>query len=994
MRQLPHKLRICTNLIASNSNVELIAFNSQTGEEAVRPPFDTSFCLTAEPSPRQLNIIIDSAPPPTGNPRTLVLDLAGTATLRALAEPVDQQGNPTGEPRQDLRDLGYGVMFYLDELLDVLAPTPLADGNAIAISEGSNVIRAAITSARVIDDEQPLAFFPGTILGFDIQRFVAVGQPPRIRTGGLPVTVNAAPGSVKIEARLAYRDEAGNLMLTDNNEMIRSEPFETAQRTYLLAIRAMIPRQVSLPLTARLTIDNVKMSPQTGAATAAIFEPLNIAKADFTRGRSAANRADQFFQGMPLSAGGFFDVTINGPRPQFNRFTRWIEVPSFNIRPNHKEIAPSATSNIASFVPPGIKVSGRGVRLDIAFKKPVTEPLGGPQISMTTSQISSIIVNNEKFEEYLRVFAEAEKILEPLETQLNNFAKNFFMFLFDNSGTSINQKLNESGKRLWSIAKVSVQPPSPYSDDRPLYWTRLQCIGAIRAYALHKKIVDQPTVESYVKRFERASRGLNPNDGSIEFVSAPAGERKAIITGFDPFELPEEPSRSNPSGLYAISVDGTSITVPGQGKVYVRSAVFPVRYADFDAAMVENAIRGPLSSVMMIVSMSDNFGEEYYDIERWAAKNRGGGVDNNLDDLENDPSGSDDWIESTLPFSLTITRQRQLEGSRNINYPFVIDQSFETLSAQLPPAPPMQLGGLDLRRRFPNNNYIERGNGYRFEPLGTDPAAFNVLTNSDDIPTDISYNGSGGSYLSNEIFYRVAVVRKMSASGIATGHFHLPSTGFNPIPPEEGGRLINGVNIAVTDLFKFGFRLLSQRITEFMNVVIGQSRTINIRVFNRSGAAVTMERATIDGVFTTTFPGSSPVVVPSGGEVSVPVTATPVAAGEVAGVLTLYDPNGERVLVEALKVKGVVNLPPPIISGFTPAIAFAGDDITLTGSNFVEVINVKIGNTSVFFDVVDPQTIEIHTFDYLGFNTGRKITVTTLFGSAVSTGSIIIRIPI
>jgi pyrrolidone-carboxylate peptidase len=967
-------------------HVELVAFNSQTGEETVRPPFDTSFCITAEPSPRQFNIIIDSVPPPTGSPPTLVLDLDGTATLRALAEPVDQQGNPTGEPRQDLRDLGYGVMFYLDDPLDVLAPTPLADGDAIATSEGSNLIRAAITSTRVIDDEQPLAFFPGTILGFDIQQFVAVGQQPRIRTGGLPVTVNAAPGSVKIETKLAYRNEAGDLVLTDNNEMMRSEPFEMAHRTYLLAIRAMIPRQVSLPLTARLTIDNVKMRPQTGAATASAFEPLNIANASFKRGRSAANRADQFFQGMSLSAGSHFDVTINGPRPQFNRFTRWIEVPNFNIRPNHEEIAPSDASDIASFVPPGIKVSGRGVRLDIAFKKPVTEPPGGPKISMKTLQVSSKIVNNETFEEYLRVFDEVKRILMPPGTQLNNFAENFFGLLFDNSSISTEQKLKSSGENLWRLSKRSVQSTSPYNDDRPLYWTRLQCIGAIKAFVRRSGIVNSATVEDYIKRFERASRGLDVNTGAIDFSSAPRGARKAIITGFDPFGLPSKPKRSNPSGLYAISVDSTPISVPGQGEVYVRSAVFPVRYADFDAAMVEDAIRLPLSSVMMIISMSENSGEDYYDIERWAAKNRGGSTDNNLIDLCNDPLGSDDWIESTLPFGLTITSQRELDGPQNANgqirYPFVIDQSYLTLSAG---------SGIDLtqRRSVPATPAV--GMGYRLEPLGSDTAALIVQA---DVPTGSAVEGSGGNYLSNEIFYRVAVVRKTGALGLATGHFHLPSIGLNPIPPEFGQRLIDGVNIAVTDLFKFGFRFLSQRITEFMNVVIGQSLTKNIRVFNRSGAAVTIKRATIDGVFTTLFPGSSPVVVPSGGEVSVPVTATPVAAGEVAGVLTLFDPNDERVLVEALKVKGVVNQPPPTISGFTPIIVFAGDDITLTGSNFVEVIHVKIGNTPVLFDVVDPQTIEIHTFDYVGFNVGRKITVTTLFGSAVSAGSIIIRIPI
>lgn len=35
--------------------------------------------------------------------------------------------------------------------------------------------------------------------------------------------------------------------------------------------------------------------------------------------------------------------------------------------------------------------------------------------------------------------------------------------------------------------------------------------------------------------------------------------------------------------------------------------------------------------------------------------------------------------------------------------------------------------------------------------------------------------GPGGSYLSNEIFYRIARRRDQLSSGVKTGHFHIPN---------------------------------------------------------------------------------------------------------------------------------------------------------------------------------------------------------------------------
>ena len=67
-----------------------------------------------------------------------------------------------------------------------------------------------------------------------------------------------------------------------------------------------------------------------------------------------------------------------------------------------------------------------------------------------------------------------------------------------------------------------------------------------------------------------------------------------------------------------------------------------------------------------------------------------------------------------------------------------------------------------------------------------------------------SYEGSGGNYLSNEIFYRIARARTNANSSVRTGHFHLANT--NPDLSE-----------APSTIAPF---TLSQIITETENAII------------------------------------------------------------------------------------------------------------------------------------------------------------------------------
>ena len=225
-----------------NFDLRLVRFSEGQPEETVQDSFRADFCLTAAPSPKLGQIIITSEhPEPSGFPPTLEMDIGEDAALRALSVPVDANGVPTGEPPQDVRDLGYDVSFFLESPVDfVLDPTTLSQGDAFAIQAGENVIHAALTPRA--DETPQFTFWPDSVLGFNIAGPLAAGELPAIVAGTLPVLVK---GTITVEPTLAYEDAQGQLQPT--SEIERYEPFETQQRQYVLAVKVTVPQRGTLP---------------------------------------------------------------------------------------------------------------------------------------------------------------------------------------------------------------------------------------------------------------------------------------------------------------------------------------------------------------------------------------------------------------------------------------------------------------------------------------------------------------------------------------------------------------------------------------------------------------------------------------------------------------------------------------------------------------------------------------------------------------------------
>ncbi|HEY0003892.1 MAG TPA: helix-turn-helix domain-containing protein [Pyrinomonadaceae bacterium] len=936
-------------------DLKLIRFGFNQPEEVIQERFEADFCLNAAPSPEMLRIFITSDPEPTGIPPTLEMDLGDTAILRALAQPVDESGNHTG-PLQDVRDLGYDAEFYLEFPLDVLDPTLLPAGDAHAVQVGENVIHVRLW-ARDRNQVPQFAFWPQDIHGFDIARFIAEGLPPAYLGGALPVKVNPLAGKITIEPTVAYHDEKNGNRLVQTSLLERAEPFEDKPRNYVLAVKLTIPDDVPRPQTLTFTVTGVGMQPT---------QPLaGIPGGFFARGRTSAQKPEQFFTGnlAQKDQKGKIEIDDNTPSGELLAVLELGSTPTnvkeFSVVPNNKEDGPS-TGTLTKFVPPGRAVGERDVKLSVTLK---AESSRGTVLRLRKTQLDLFVTNEETFEEYLRVFQEVQEILTGSDTTYSGFAKSFYAELVKSGATSA--VLKKQGDDLWKHAWTTAPT---LKDDRPLYWARLQAIGALRAYGQRQiPMLTSDTVQQLINQFEWPSRGLNGPNGSIIFDEAPAtATRKVIVTGFDPFQLPSQPTTSNPSGLIALVLNGRLLE-QADPPVYIRTAVFPVRYKDFDENIVENAVTTTLSQIVLLLTTSLN-DADYYDVERWACRARGGLMDNNRKVPDREVPGKE-FYQSTLPYTLVITsddQTRRLPGPNSATTPFVTDQSYKVSGAK------------GERMRNIRSGTIKAGE-FRYEPLVDEEAAYKKQPDEprQDKP---SLEGSGWNYLSNEIFYRAARQRQTFRPSLASGHLHLALPAFGTQWSRD--RLIEGVKEALRRFLKNIFPLRSAVEVTFPQTVINTtSQTFMLTATNETGRTIRIANAETTPPFSVQLPGPGPIILEPGAVLSLAVSFAPTTAGVYNSDLKVTDENGEVVMLSTLTSEAVERLPEPRITSFSPTSGRPGALVTILGENLDEATDVRIGGTSVPFTVVDASRLTATVTDevFTGF-----IEVETPHGTAIS----------
>ncbi|MEV7731191.1 pyroglutamyl peptidase [Streptomyces sp. NPDC088921] len=289
------------------------------------------------------------------------------------------------------------------------------------------------------------------------------------------------------------------------------------------------------------------------------------------------------------------------------------------------------------------------------------------------------------------------------------------------------------GSALWKRAVDRAQGRGPAGgdlsrdDDRPLYWARLGMAREVRTWEPSFGLSEGQRA-ALLHDLERTSRGQTA-------VRYPGGDRlkRVLVTGFDPFTLDRDIRISNPSGASALALDGTVIET-AEGPARVETVVFPVRWQDFTEQTVERALRPYLKKVDLFTTVSQGRVGRF-DVERTNGAWRGGFPDNDNVGVTgtvpvSDPASQPQWTTTTLPYKAIVDADTG---------------------------------------RFPvydNTSVTEIPVG------GTVPVV------RADGPTEGSTAraGGGGNYLSNEIAYRVTLLRDRLGlhDELPGGHVHTP----------------------------------------------------------------------------------------------------------------------------------------------------------------------------------------------------------------------------
>lgn len=362
--------------------------------------------------------------------------------------------------------------------------------------------------------------------------------------------------------------------------------------------------------------------------------------------------------------------------------------------------------------------------------------------------------------------------------------------------------VEQQGTRLWRLAVDRVQKRGriagtlPASDDRPLYWTRLQATAALRQWQPRFRLsVDER--DALITTFDKAARGMFD-------ITFPAGKRtkRVIMSGFDPYTLDGGAQGSaqgavgnnirhgNPSGAIALSLDGTTYRAANGTRQVVQAYTLPVNYTEFEAGYLEDTV-GPWMKpgprqVDASVTVSQA-GDSKFDLEQWNGRYHGvspgndnsqpcrtvnggpqlalnnPGCDTQVVQRWGGPLGFDlfnppQWTTTSLP----ITAMIRAKTGRSVTRP----------PGDTWPDPSVAFGVIW------HTNYTEF-------PDCSSPA---LVTRNDPppatyppptapVPPDphsCSYSGGGGNYLSNESAYRNTLLRDRLGRNIPAGHIHTP----------------------------------------------------------------------------------------------------------------------------------------------------------------------------------------------------------------------------
>lgn len=358
------------------------------------------------------------------------------------------------------------------------------------------------------------------------------------------------------------------------------------------------------------------------------------------------------------------------------------------------------------------------------------------------------------------------------------------------------------GERLWRYAvrraqSRHVRGPLPASDDRPLYWARLQATAAVRQWDPSFALTPGERA-ALITALDKAAHGMTDLD-----FAAGRDTKRVLMSGFDPYTLdggrtgPAEGSvgnnirHGNPSGAAALAMDGTTFRARNGTRQVIEAYTLPVNYTEFAAGYLEDTV-GPLMAaapgrrVDASVTVSQAGGDQF-NLEQWNGRYHGDYPGNDLSlpcpevdgapqlavdnhdcntqvvDRWGGPSGFDlhdppQWTTASLPVGRMI-RARTGAGV---------------------PRPPGDTWP-DESVAFGvvwHTNYTEFPDCSSTETVTrNDPPPVEYPPAEPPTPPDpgsCSFTGGGGNYLSNESAYRNTLLRDRLGVDLPAGHIHTP----------------------------------------------------------------------------------------------------------------------------------------------------------------------------------------------------------------------------
>ncbi|MBU2712780.1 hypothetical protein [Zooshikella harenae] len=334
--------------------------------------------------------------------------------------------------------------------------------------------------------------------------------------------------------------------------------------------------------------------------------------------------------------------------------------------------------------------------------------------------------------------ARIERALQQIPQQVNKYHSLISTFTQKITHTTNYSQLvtvvDRMGEQLWQQSVSDNQAGSLY-DDRALYWSRLQLTQRLKNTELQFNITSSQ-LDHLIWRLELASRG------ALQSTFKYNTTHKVFITGFDPFQLDSNIRQSNPAGVTALMLDNTMIQV-GNEHIEIQAINFPVRFADFDKGIVETALAPVLSANQANMVMTISMGRSTFDLERFPGLRRSALAPDNL----NVYSGGS-YSQPIRP----LLNGAELTGPEFIEFSLPVQAM---LQVQYPYA---------IRD---NHRVVTLTGVYYPESLA-------------ELEGEVSVEGSGGGYLSNEVSYRSLWLRQQMHSTVPMGHLHTPRlNGYN-----------------------------------------------------------------------------------------------------------------------------------------------------------------------------------------------------------------------